>query len=148
MKQLFLAMTVLALAACPQAPDPDLECDESPTARTLATDVQPIFTAKCALSGCHDATYATSYGDFTTEQKSAAIVNKKSLYAGKNATLKVIDPNAPANSSMWLKVLGGRPGGRSGPKGENVLDRMPYEEDPLPDADKKILKDWICTGAK
>lgn len=147
MRSFVASSLLLLLAGCPQS-DPDLSCDSSPQAVSLATDVQPLLTAKCALSGCHDATYAGSYGDFTTANKSASMVNKKSLYAGTAATLKVVDPNALKNSTLWLKVLGGQPAGRSGPNGENVYDRMPLDADALSSTEQQLLKDWICTGAK
>lgn len=146
MKRLVFVLSVLALTACPS--DPNVECGSSSKSVTLATDVQPLLTAKCATSGCHDQGYATSYGDFTTATKSAAMVNKKSLYAGPNATLKVVDPGALKNSTVWLKVLGGKLAGYSGPNGENVQDRMPYDTDPLSADEQQLLKDWICGGAK
>ena len=76
------------------------------------------------------------------------MVNKKSLYAGTAATLKVVDSTSLANSSLWLKVLGGAAKGRTGPKSENVSGVMPNDNTTLTAAQKQILKDWICTGAK
>jgi hypothetical protein len=141
--------------------DPELTCDASPAAATLGTNVQAVFDAKCKT--CHIAGYA--YGDYTTaattgtivNKKSlyagmgatGTIVNKKSLYAGMGATLMVVDSNKSlANSSLWLKILGGATSGRTGPKGENVYGKMPNDTTTLTPDEKKILKDWICGGAK
>ncbi|MDP1830355.1 MAG: hypothetical protein Q8L48_44240 [Archangium sp.] len=145
MKKLILGMCVAAgLLSCGPS-DPDLTCDTSPPAATLATNVQAVFDTKCKT--CHIADY--SYGDYTTAAKTAAIVGKKSLYAGTGATLLVVDPKSLANSALWLKVLGGSMSGRTGPKGENVYAKMPNDNSIVLSADeKKLLKDWICGGAK
>ncbi len=125
--------------------DPDLTCATTPGAATLASNVQALFAAKCAT--CHFQNY--SYGDFSDAARTAAsAVNKKSLYAGAIGTLQVVEPKNLANSSLWLKVLGGAQVGRTGPKGENVSSRMPNDETTLTADEKQLLKDWICTGAK
>ena len=147
MKKLILGIGAAAtLFSCgmPTPTDPDLTCDASPAAATLATNVQAVFDAKCKT--CHIANY--SYGDYTDATKTGAIVSKKSLYAGTSASLLVVDPKSLANSALWLKVLGGTSSGRAGPKGENVQGKMPNDTTTLTAAEQKILKDWICGGAK
>lgn len=145
MKKLILGLVAVVGLSCGAPGDPDFTCDAAPGAATLATNVQPILDAKC--KSCHGANY--TYGDYTDATKSAAMVGQKSLFAGMNATLKVVDgTKSLANSSLWLKLLGGTPKGRSGPKGENVQGQMPSGADALPEAELKIFKDWICTGAK
>lgn len=150
MKNLLFGICVAGgLLSCgppPPPPDPDLTCDASPAAATLATNVQAVFTAKCSKA-CHLAN--DPYGDYTTAAKTATIVSKKSLYAGMGATLQIVDPASLANSALWLKVLGGATTGRVGPKGENVSGKMPNDPTmPLTTEEQKILKDWICGGAK
>lgn len=128
--------------------DPELTCATAPQSATLATNVQAVFDAKCTGS-CHLA--RDTFGDFTTAEKTKESTAKNSVYAGRNATLKVVDGEAKAlsNSSLWLKVIGGSQAGRTGPKGENVQGKMPDgNATPLTDAEKQLLKDWICTGAK
>ena len=145
-KLIFLCSTALVFS-CGAAPgDPDLTCATTPGAATLATNVQPLLADSCATSSCHAANF--SYGDYSTEARSAQMVNKKSLYAGAGATLKVVDSTSLANSSLWLKVLGGAAKGRTGPKSENVSGAMPDGNTTLTAAQKQVLKDWICTGAK
>ena len=128
--------------------DPELTCATAPQSATLATNVQAVFDANC--KSCHVERY--TYGDFTTAEKTlASASDKSSVFAGKNATLKVADGanKSLANSSLWLKVIGGSQAGRTGPKGENVQGKMPDgNATPLTDGEKQLLKDWICTGAK
>jgi len=150
MKNLLFGICVAGgLLSCgppPPPPDPDLTCDSSPAAATLATNVQPVFAAKCSRA-CHLAN--DPYGDYTTAAKTATIVGKKSLYAGMGATLMIVDGQSSlANSALWLKVLGGATTGRVGPKGENVSGKMPNDTTTLTADEQKILKDWICSGAK
>ena len=148
MKKLILGICVAGgLLSCgpPTPTDPDLTCDASPAAATIATNVQPVFAAKCSKA-CHLVN--DPYGDYTTAAKTATIVGKKSLYAGMGATLKIVDSTSLANSALWLKVLGGATTGRVGPKGENVSGKMPNDTTTLTADEQKILKDWICGGAK
>jgi hypothetical protein len=147
MKKLLLGIGVaVSLVGCGGGPtDPELTCDASPASATLATNVQAVFTAKCAT--CHVSGY--NYGDYTTAEKTAAAtVNKKSLYAGTMGTLQIVQPNSLANSSLWLKVLGGNAAGRTGPNKENVFGKMPNDSTTLTAEEQKLLKDWICSGAK
>lgn len=144
MKTLILGMCAAAgLLSCGTS-DPDLTCATSAAAATLGTNVQAVFDAKCKT--CHIANY--SFGDYTEASRTATIVSKKSIYAGTAATLLVVDPKSLANSALWLKVLGGATGGRTGPKGENVSGKMPNDSTTLTTAEKQLLKDWICSGAK
>ena len=144
MKKLILGMSVVSLLSCGPT-DPELTCDPSPAAASLTTNVQAVFAAKCSQS-CHQP--GDAFGDYTDAAKTGAIVAKKSLYAGMAGTLKVVDPKSLANSSLWLKVLGGSTSGRTGPRGENVYGKMPNDGALLSADQKKTLKDWICGGAK
>lgn len=141
-----LLCSIAMLSACgmPMPSDPDLNCTGAGTS-TLAANVQPIIELRC--KSCHDATNAM-YGDYSSAAKSAEIVGKKSLYAGMPGTLKVVEAGNLANSSLWLKLLGGQAKGRSGPKAENVQAAMPSDGAVLTAAQLKAFKDWICTGAQ
>jgi hypothetical protein len=128
--------------------DPELTCDANPAAATLSTNVQAVFEAKCVM--CHGSNYA--YGDYTTAAKTFESTNGKTSYLAQSvmgSTLKVVDGanKSLANSSLWLKVLGGDAANRRGPKGERTLGAMPNDGSTLTAEQKKLLKDWICTGA-
>ncbi|MEW5738098.1 MAG: hypothetical protein AB1938_04190 [Myxococcota bacterium] len=127
--------------------DPDLTCDSAATAKTLTGEVQAVFTAKCV--SCHVSGYA--YGDYTTADATFASTTNKPSYLAQQvmgSTLKVVDGanKSLANSSLWLKVLGGDAANKKGPKGEGTLGAMPNDGTTLTADQKKLLKDWICTG--
>jgi hypothetical protein len=148
----FLLVASFALAAfsCGESPQPatvDGKCEASHPPTTL-TQAYPVFVAKC-IDTCHKPG-GTGTGDYSTQAEVAKLVGKKSGYATGTSTLKVVDPSNSANSTVWLKVLGGstRTGGARGPKGESVGAKMPQAgATPLTDEEKKTLKDWICSGA-
>ncbi|GMU62360.1 MAG: hypothetical protein AMXMBFR34_41230 [Myxococcaceae bacterium] len=145
------ALVVLApvlLFGCGGTPaDPDFTCDPGATARTLTAEVQAVLDARC--KSCHVSGYA--YGDYTTAQKTFENTTGKTSYlsaAVSGSTLKVVDGanKALANSSLWLKVLGGDASNRKGPKGEGTLGAMPNDGTVLTADQKELLKEWICTG--
>lgn len=124
--------------------DPDLTCDTGAATVTLTGAVQAVFDARC--KSCHATGY--TYGDYTSASAThAATVGKTSYLAGMAGTMKVVEANNLANSSLWLKVLGGDAANRKGPKGENTLWIMPNDGMTLTAEQKKLIKDWICTGA-
>lgn len=139
-------VVVLSLLGCGPAGDPDLTCDTTSSSATLASAVQgQVFQASCV--SCHASGY--SYGDYSTAATTAAAtVNVRSISAGTAATLEVVDPGNLANSALWLKVLGGTAKARTGPRGENVFGAMPNDGTTLSAAQRQLLKDWICSGAK
>ena len=60
--------------------------------------------------------------------------------------LKVVDPGIPGNSSMYLKVIGKAKS--PAPQMKNLGGQMPLSAAALSAVQKKLLKDWICSGAK
>jgi hypothetical protein len=123
--------------------DPDLVCETgTPTVTftTVYTDVFPNCNT-CHLTTSVDG--SASYGLYDTQAHAFEQVGKVSLYAGTPKTLKVVDPNKPGNSTMWLKVIGHS----KSPDGKNVGASMPNGSAQISAALKKTLKDWICSGA-
>lgn len=117
---------------------PELICDSDAVEVTLAGKVQAeVFDKPC--KSCHNAQDA-SRGDFSEASRTAAATVNVDTVA--YAPLKRVVPNDLTKSVLWLKV-----NGRRGPAGERIGGEMP-PTGPLTDAQKKILKDWICTGAK
>ncbi len=137
----------LWLSACgaPPAPapkNPDVTCDPAAPSVTLAQVQAQVFDIDCIR--CHTAG-GIGAQDMSTEAKSRAnLIGRPSDYS---STLKKVDPRHPETSTLWLKVLGGSPA-NTGPQGESVGGPMPRGADPLPDAKKLLLKNWICTGAQ
>lgn len=139
-----VSLVTLGCGGTTPSGDPELTCDTGAATVTLTGEVQAVFDAKCV--SCHIAGY--SYGDYTTAAKThESTVGVKSLYAGTAGTMKIVDPKNLANSALWLKVLGGDAANRKGPNGEGTLGAMPNDGSTLTAAQKKLLKDWICTGA-
>lgn len=122
----------------------DYDCTDavSVTTATLQTE---IFETRCKT--CHNTDTAAQPGNMSTVALTQALVGKASAYAvTTGSTLKWIDPSNPQNSTMYLKVLGG--GNKyKGPKGEVAGGLMPQGQTPLSAAEKKKIRDWICTGA-
>lgn len=159
-RSLIVAALAALLASCGPAtntpdagPEVDVTC-ETGTATVTLTQVQTLITAKC-FTACHSpaaggmpAGTGLAYGDYSSVAKTFEQVGKLSLYKGTGGTLKVVEPNNLANSSLWLKVATKKALGAKGPKGEATGAKMP--NDPaitLTDAEIKQFKDWICTGA-
>lgn len=150
-----LGVVALAVAGCgPPTPTgcpdtgADFTCDSSgPTVKT--GEVWTGVISPDCVSTCHKpGGTAVSYGDYSSAAAfQTTNVGQKSVYAGSKGTLKKVDPDALQNSSVWLKVIGGAPAGRKGPQCEGVGNAMPDGAATLSDAKKKLLKDWICSGA-
>jgi hypothetical protein len=84
--------------------------------------VLPIFVSNCSLSGCHDV---------ASHQDGIVLTN----YAGVRAEVKPGDLN---DSEIWEKI-----------NETNPSDRMPPPpRNPLPQAQKDIIKKWILQGAR
>jgi hypothetical protein len=104
---------------------------------TLAGQAQPqVFDTKCR--SCHNAASAAN-GDYSQAAKTAEAVARTSQFSNE---LKVVEPRDLSRSVMWLKL-----NGRRGPKGESLGGVMP-PAGMLDAATLKIVKDWICSGAK
>ena len=152
----FLACAA-ALVACGGAPPPgpcedtaaaDYTCDATPTVVKTSELYAQVITPDC-VSTCHKPQDASSfpYGDFTSAAAFQTEVGKLSLYAGSQKLLQVVEPRKLQNSSLWLKVAGGSTAGRKGPNCESPGASMP-QGSTLTDAKKKLIKDWICSGAQ
>lgn len=125
-------------------PNADLVCDASPTAVTTEKVYNDVIKSQClschGLPGTADARKAGDYQSlqvFTTTVVGAA--------SPGYAPLKMVDTdNKLDNSTVWLKLLGDNSTGAGGKK---TGPRMP-EGGMLSATQLKLVKDWICTGAK
>ncbi len=123
--------------------DLEVVCDTNTPATLLSKVMSDVLTPACV--SCHAAGMTgEAYGVYSTAATTLAQVGKKSLFAGTDASLKAVDANNLATSTMWLKVL---PRDK-GPSGKSIGTPMPQGGPALSAPQKKILKDWICSGAK
>lgn len=157
-KRLVVATFGLVWAACSPPPpsgndagNPELTCDANPASVTTAQVQTEVFDVSC--KSCHFKDSNTDNPadmDMSSASVTQQSVGKNSIYCGQNCpadALKIVHAGNLANSTMWLKLLGGSPTYK-GPKGENVGARMPQGAPALDEAKKKLVRDWICSGAK
>ena len=131
-----IAMAFVA-ASCadfeaPPSPDqtlPDVVVAEP----TLARDVQPIFTARCATSSCHTAVTHQAGMVLEAPQTYASIVNQRSTL---QPALWRVRPGFP-DSSMVALAIGPNP----------PMVRMPLGRPPLTDNQIQTIRNWIARGA-
>ena len=138
------ALLLCALAACP---GDGTGLDENgnpigtlppPDAVTLSGDVQPIFTANCAFSGCHAGSSPALGQNLSAGQAYASIVNVTSQEV---PALKRVLPSSPDSSYLVHKIEGtqGSVGGSGG--------RMPLGGAPLTGEEIATIRAWIAAGA-
>jgi len=112
----FLLIMGACLTGCykdviiPHSSDPSAP----PQATSFAKDIQPIFTANCALSGCHVAgaeTPALSAGVAYQDLVSGGFVNtvvpnQSTLYLMINGEMEVHIPNAADRQKIydWIRT--------------------------------------------
>ena len=101
-------------------------------------DVQPIFTARCALVGCHSGPFPTQGLNLGDGSAYAALVNSQST---ERPDLKLIAPGSTAASYLWWKV-------GQAPPGQSILGSpMPLTGGPLSLAQMATIRGWITEGA-
>ena len=104
---------------------------------SFADNIQTIFTASCAVSGCHvnggTAPMSLAAGDALKNLISLGVL--VGLGAGAGG-VRVI-PNDSANSVLFLKVSGTTAG-----------PQMPIGKPPLPPFEQDLIKVWIDMGAE
>jgi hypothetical protein len=119
-----------------------LACQPSTIPPSLAQDVQPIFTEKCAYAGCHDSFFKAGGQDLSRGVSYGSSVGARSTL-GK---LPRVTPGSLKRSQMAHRLLGvGIPvGGTQMPQGCPGLP--PMHGCLTPDETFTILS-WIANGA-
>jgi hypothetical protein len=109
-----------------------------PPGTTLSRDVQPIFSANCALSGCHAGATAQLGQNLSTGQTFQSVVNVPSVESGL-LRVKAFEPDS---SYLVHKVQGTHlsVGGSGG--------RMPLIGGPLSRTEIDLIRAWIAEGAQ
>jgi len=95
--------------------------------------VQEVFTANCAFSGCHAGATPQEGMNLSSGQAYASIVNVPS---NQMPGLDRIEPNDPDASYLVRKI-----------EGTGLLQRMPAGSPPLPAATIQLIRDWVSAGA-
>ena len=132
------AMTIAASLACAGDGTGVDNGNNGGDTPTFATDVQPIFTASCAFSGCHGGASPAQGMNLSAGQAYANTVNVPS---NELPSMDRIEPSDPDQSYLVNKIQGTQ--GDVGGSGQ----RMPLGGDPLSDADINTIRAWIAAGA-
>ena len=109
-----------------------------PDGISLSRDVQPIFTANCALSGCHAGTAPVLGQNLSAGLAYASIVNVPAQEAPGYFRVRPLLPD----SSYLVHKVEGTPGELGGSGG-----RMPLGAPPLSAAEIATIRAWIAAGA-
>ena len=112
------------------------ECQDSVC---FARDIQPIFSANCALSGCHAGT-SPQQGQNLSE--GLAYQNIVNVPANERTGMMRVVPSLPDSSYLVHKVQGTQAtvGGLGG--------QMPLGGAPLSQSQINLIRAWIAAGAK
>jgi hypothetical protein len=133
-KKVLIFGFILALSSCAEntSSNEDSKIDDGglETPSVYVRDIQPIFNASCATSGCHASSSATSGIKMSSYSEVMASVG--------NVLGKLVVTNDASNSSI-VKVIEGT---------TNSVARMPFGGSALSSADITKIKDWINDGAK
>ena len=118
---------------------PDLTTTTTaPAGVSFETDVQPIFTARCALPACHSGPFPTQGLNLSDGSAYADIVNVMST---ERPDLKLIDPGSTSMSYLWWKA-------GEAPPGQMIMGApMPFLQAPLSPEQMATIRDWITEGA-
>jgi hypothetical protein len=115
---------------------PPPECTE---AVCFERDIQPIFTANCALSGCHAGTLPQQGQNLSEGVAYQNIVN---VASSERPGMKRVLPFQPDSSYLVHKIQGTQLSvGGSG-------ERMPLGGAALTQSQIDIIRAWILAGAK
>lgn len=103
-------------------------------------DVQPIFTKRCAVGGCHSA--ATRQFGLTLEAgfARAAVVNQRAHSSPGPDTVLLVKPGDHTNSWLWRRI-------QPDPSLRAGLPRMPLAATPLTANQIATIANWIDEGA-
>ena len=132
-RMLVFVPVILGLAACGDLGDePTLGTPD--TTVSFSAEVQPIFTAHCALADCHGGAEPQLGLSLVAGVSYAGIVNQPSV---QEPELRLIRPSEPESSYLYLKITGA-------PAIEGM--RMPPGS-ALAQESAQMIRRWIVQGA-
>lgn len=110
------------------------ECVQPTGEPSFSGEVQPLFTARCSFSGCHDAGSASGELVLSAGQAYSQLVNVPS--ALEPDRVRVL-PGDPQNSYLVMKLE----------NRQSVGEAMPLGDD-LDSTEIQIIRNWIENGVK
>lgn len=134
-----IAFLAVACADFTNAPDPafglpDIEVAEP----TLSGDVQPIFSRRCSIGGCHSLATRQAGLALTEGTSHAQLVNRPAVLRTNE---RLVVPFR-ADSSWLMAMLEAEPSRRGN------LPRMPLASTPLTPNQLRTIANWINRGAR
>ena len=102
---------------------------------SFSNQIQPIFDANCAVTGCHAGPTPQDGMSLVAGQSYANLVNIPSIEVSNYDRVK---PFYPDSSYLYFKITGNSIAG----------PRMPYLRPPLPDSLIQTVRTWIQQGAR
>jgi hypothetical protein len=114
------------------------------TAITLSTNVQPVFTTNCALSGCHSGPSPMQGQNLSLDSTYKFVVNVAANELLGGSGLKRVLPSRPDSSYLVHKIQGTHLFAPS--LGSGV--QMPEAHPPLAKGTINLIRNWILQGAR
>jgi hypothetical protein len=114
------------VAGCSDMGDPVEPAPPAPA--SFSADIQPIFNARCAVSGCHVGPTAEGGCDLSEGVSYAELVNVRA----QNFPGQRVIPGSPNGSVLYLLVEGGS---------------MPAIGGALTESQVELIRSWIAEGA-
>ena len=124
---IILMLAAMATLQCSDMGKDPLEVNDPPNTDTIsyATQIQPIFTANCAVSGCH----------IGPSPAAGLRLNSYAMLIQGSVNGAVVMPFEPDNSILIQQLEGTR------------QPQMPFGQAPLSDSLIQRIRDWIHQGA-
>lgn len=127
-RALLVILSLPLLAGCSDMGDP--VGPQRPAGTSLRFDVQPIFTSRCALSGCHVTPSPQAGMNLSAGVSYANTVNQPAVVFGPGTRVIPGDPDA----SILYQLVSTRV--------------MPLLGGPLTAAQIETIREWIAEGAE
>jgi hypothetical protein len=132
---LVIGCAVAAAAGCGSGRTVGGGNTDTPTNVNFATQIQPIFTRNCAITGCHAADTASQGLILAEGQAHANLVNVESTEVPPRLR---VEPGNSAGSYMYEKISQAQP---------TLGARMPLGSN-LPGDEIELIRIWIDEGAQ
>lgn len=104
---------------------------------TLSGDVQPIFSKRCTIGGCHSLAARRAGLVLTPDSAYVMLVNR---VATERPDLRRVLPGSPESSWLWIRV-------QPDQSLRGSFPRMPLAAHPLTPNQIATIANWIARGA-